>query len=196
MAKRERTSAIDSLTADAASDNGGDSETVIDLVTTARGGDTDAAGSTDSPETETTVGEETPLETRAESFTVKTRKADLLKELDKVKSELSALKARSDTQAISELGAVVSMGVVVMGDFVAASRGSHWTIPKSEADPLGNAWAVVVAPYADRLAKYLPTAIALALSWRTLQPRLAEDRRIADAKNAGADNNGADTPTG
>lgn len=179
--RREPSSAIDELVSPA-TDGEPDSQEVISLVTRAKSGDDETASSETIEGTGETANE---AEHGAEPSPPKTRKrkADLERELDDLRREHDALKARHNDDAINGLSATIAVGIQVTGDFVAASRGSHWKFSSDETKPMGDAWAVVVAPYAEKLQKYLPLVIALGLTWKSLKPRLDIDREIADARN-------------
>lgn len=173
MTVRVEGSAIDALLDESSSNGGGDSETVIDLIDAARNGD---ATTSSAPTIEQA---DLPHVTAVPKKRM--RKDELEQELDRMRSELGTLKARSNTDAVDSLSATIAMGVGVLGSMMASSRGSHWVFADSETKPIGDAWAVVVAPYADKLGKYLPLAIALGVSWKALKPRLDTDKANADA---------------
>jgi len=69
---------------------------------------------------------------------------------------------------------------------MAAWRGPHWRFTDSEAQPIGDAWAPILAPYAEKLNVALPWSIALLVTWRALRPRLQKDPELRE-KVAGAE---------
>lgn len=129
------------------------------------------------------VIEDAPREDRPRS--TKRTKAEIQAELEQTQRELAAirhdlqaLQARSNVNAIDDLAATFVFAIEVSSSLVAAQRGPHWKFETEEAKPVGEAWAVVAAPYAERLQKFLPLALALGVTWRSLKPRLDRDAEI------------------
>lgn len=85
-------------------------------------------------------------------------------------------------QQIKEASAALSTTFQVVGAIVAGKRGEHWQIEKKEADRLGDAWAVVLAPYLPKVGQALPVVGALVVTWGVVQPRIEEDGRQKKAK--------------
>lgn len=106
-------------------------------------------------------------------------------EIAGMKERLEALEARSNTQAVEQLGAIIATGVSVSSQFLAEKRGPHWLFDhETEATPIGQAWAPVLAPYADKIVEYAPWILACVTTWGIVKPKLDIDRAILEAKKA------------
>lgn len=122
------------------------------------------------------------------------RVAELEAQLQQANAEKQAIAARGDSEAIKQLGATISMAVSIGSQFVAAARGSHWEIPEKDAKPVGEAWAIVAAPYASQIEQKLPWAMAILMTWQVIAPRLAVDKQIADERNRAKEGSESATP--
>lgn len=111
-------------------------------------------------------------------------KTVLQKELDAAKARLVVLEAQGNTKAISDLGATVAVALQIAGRFMAAKRGPHWVFDKDESANLGEAWANCMAPYAEQIKAGVPWALAIALTWKAMEPRLEADKLLAKDKPA------------
>lgn len=97
-------------------------------------------------------------------------------QIQQMSARLQVLESKDNGQAVQDLGAVIALAIKVSGQFVAANRGPHWLFSDDEAKANGDAWAVVAAPYADKLKEVVPWAIAIGVTWTSLKPRLEQDK--------------------
>lgn len=135
------------------------------------------------------------------SFAAKKRrsKSEVQAELDAKEAALSAanaeletLRARTNTDAIANLGGVIAFAITLSGDWVAARRGIHWRFEQDEAKRNGDAWAFALAPYAERIAAYAPWLIAAQVSYMSLRPRMEQDKLLLPRpESEKIDDNGA-----
>ena len=63
--------------------------------------------------------------------------------------------------------------------------GPHWHLPDDERDPLVNAWAMALAPWAPALGKAAPILAAVAVTAGVFRPRQAVDRALKEAAKTG-----------
>ncbi len=90
--------------------------------------------------------------------------------------ELQAERARGATEAIGRLAAALATAGKLATNLVAHRRGAHWRLTEEEAESLGQAWAVCLAPYADQLADWMPWGIAIGLTYQVVDRRLQQDK--------------------
>jgi hypothetical protein len=95
-----------------------------------------------------------------------------------MQAQLNALQDRSAAQAVDGLSAALSDAMILAGDIMASMRGPHWRFTDAEAQPVGDAWAPILAPYADKLTTVMPWGIAITVTWRALRPRLQRDSEL------------------
>jgi hypothetical protein len=159
---------------------GPDSETALESLSI---GGVDVKGSARS--TSKPAPKETVIEIKGSGARPGSRKAlqeeneTLRKENDDIKARLTALEARSNESAVDDLGAVIAMGISVSSQFIAEKRGKHWLFDnETESTPIGNAWALALAPYAEKIKEYAPWAVALGVTWMVVKPKLDEDKRL------------------
>lgn len=166
-----------------------DVEAAIDVVTEARGEVEPETGDESQDESQQPLEVEVGEPSRESSGAAPTQKpkrmtkAEALAEVERLNVELQATRqkaqsaeARLNVEAVNNLGAVMAMALKVGSQIVAAQRGSHWVLRDDEATPMGEAWAVVAAPYADKLGKALPWALAIGVTWKAIAPRLEQDK--------------------
>lgn len=163
---------------DGATGTGSDksTEAALDAVTAARG---EPETSAPAPQVLTAPVQGEP----AKRARTKAELQQLVEELQRqnvaLQGRVASLDSRTNNQAVKELGGVIAFAVQLGGRFMAAKKGEHWLFDKGEATDLGEAWAVVAAPYAEVLKEYLPWGIALKLTWDSLQPRMEKDKTLA-----------------
>lgn len=189
MGKTSRLDPVEVMVEGAASDSDYNEEAAVEAVTTARP-ETDMqepttidaepvqeeiphTGEVFSPEPEPVV-----LPKRMTKAQALEEVARLQLKLKDYESRLKVLEARTDGDAINNLGATFALAIQVAGQFTAAKRGKHWLFPPDEAKTLGEAYAIVAAPYAEQLKQAVPWAMAIGLTWQSLSTRLEQDKLL------------------
>lgn len=147
---------------------------------------TEAREPQDEPISPDVIEIEQPRESQPRAKQPRMTKAEAIAELERSKSALAdlqsrmqTLEARTNTQAIDDLGATFALALSIGSRFVAAQRGPHWVFKDDESKNVGDAWAVVAAPYASRLKTFVPWALAIGVTWKALEPRLEQDKVLA-----------------
>ncbi len=162
-------------------DNGQSAESAIDAITAAR--DELSALSSGPAESEQPVesGQVYTAPVQGEPKRNRT-KAELQADAERMQREIESLRARNarleaitSGDAINDLGAIIAFGIQIGGKVMAAQRGKHWLFPADEREPLAEAWAKAIAPYAETIKDYLPLGLAVALTWRSVSVRLEQD---------------------
>lgn len=97
-----------------------------------------------------------------------------------VRAKLAEVEARNNTGAIEALAEALKLGAHMATDYLAATRGKHWDLTEQEAQSLGNAWAVCLAPYASTVGQGVPWVMAIGVTWSIVGVRLAQDRRVRE----------------
>jgi hypothetical protein len=113
-------------------------------------------------------------------------RAELLDRIERLEREKEELRLKAEAvgtvnneENIKELGGLIAMTLTIGSQFLAEKRGVHWLFDdKTESQPIGQAWAVALAPYSEQIAKYAPWAMALGVTWMVVKPKLDEDRRL------------------
>lgn len=108
----------------------------------------------------------------------KATKAELVDEVARLRSQLSAVAGEEDPEQLQRVGLLrgaLAMTFSALGQVIAARRGPHWKFSPDETEQLGNAWAPVVAPYVGAVGTYLPWLSAAAVTYAVVEKRVAID---------------------
>jgi hypothetical protein len=111
------------------------------------------------------------------------RKAEIVSELESVRAELAAERARHDTGSIQQLATSIEMASHLCFGFAAQMRGPHWAINQEEAKSIGDSGAVALAPYADKIATQLPWMVFCATIAKVAYSRVLIDHTLAERLN-------------
>lgn len=86
-----------------------------------------------------------------------------------------------ETQAreLRELSQALGLGFKMGGKVAAAVRGDHWLIADHEAEALGDAWAVALAPYMARMTPYMGFITASVVTVGVFVPKVQQDRNLS-----------------
>lgn len=85
-------------------------------------------------------------------------------------------------QEIADLSKALGLGFQMGGKIAAAMRGDHWLVSDQEAEALGDAWAVALAPYMGKLAPYMPMVFAGVTTIGVFAPKVQTDRRMRNGQ--------------
>lgn len=117
-------------------------------------------------------------------------KADLQAMLDNAEARASALQGQLvglqrtvNDSAVTELSGHLAAAITLAGEVMGVWRGPHWRFTDLEAQPVGDAWAPILAPYASKFNVALPWGVALMVTWRVLRPRLQKDAELRERKD-------------
>jgi hypothetical protein len=106
------------------------------------------------------------------------KKAELAEEVARLESELQAERARRNDGHLTELAQSIEMASYLLFGMAAEARGPHWAMPEPEAKQLGQAGAVALAPYADKMAKQLPWAVFIGVFAKAIYSRVQIDKAL------------------
>lgn len=113
-------------------------------------------------------------------------KAEALDALSQAQRDLAAANARlvkaealQNGEAIARLSTSIAIAGKMACAIAAKKRGKHWTLEDSDAQSFGDAWSVVLAPYADKVAEHVPLITAVMVTAQIVGVRVMEDNRQA-----------------
>lgn len=112
------------------------------------------------------------------------RKAELIGEVEQLRAELAAERARHDSGAVAQLATSIEMASHLCFGFAAEARGAHWAITEPEAKSIGKTGAVALAPYAEKMSAQLPWVVFAASIMKVVYTRVQIDRAMVAKLNA------------
>lgn len=104
------------------------------------------------------------------------KKAELATELESVKSELAAERARNAAGRVDSLAQTMELCFVLAFGAVAESRGPHWKMEGTEAKACGKSGAHALAPYLEEHAQHAPWLLFAATLGGCIGKRVMIDR--------------------